>query len=345
MFALYPSCKYCTLHSLHSSCSLHPNSLSCTTCKTNYPTSKKFCSFKSIFCLLQFHILAKLPLIITYCFVLSHGLFIIWDKEWVALSTGLQDLPYYCDHPEELGLALDKPKAQESKRKAVISLKAFWKSQSHWEKVFHLEELDANVEMEAPEELDVMNLDYPKEVPPPPVPIPTPPAPVSGLKMWFFEPLLKQIPSNSSFPTWDKSALVSGPGKMMLEQDLWALAGDILQGAFNDLKEQLNHSSSQTPTPFSKASLIQFFELLSIINMSSANIIDFQQDELLQAYREYQGQKPPIEGAGGFTGQPVEGKEQGTYSSEILCEAFQGQHSVIGDSAIERDIGGTREQG
>ncbi|KIK53893.1 hypothetical protein GYMLUDRAFT_249934 [Collybiopsis luxurians FD-317 M1] len=32
---------------------------------TNYPSSKKFCSFKSVFWLLQFHILTKLPLIVT----------------------------------------------------------------------------------------------------------------------------------------------------------------------------------------------------------------------------------------------------------------------------------------
>ena len=77
--------------------------------------------------------------------------------------------------------------------------------------------MDANVEMEAPEELNAMDLDYPEEVPPPPTPIPTAPAhiwkavdtqsysEVSSLKTWFFEPLVKQVPSDGSSLTWDKS--------------------------------------------------------------------------------------------------------------------------------------------
>ncbi|KIK58881.1 hypothetical protein GYMLUDRAFT_245660 [Collybiopsis luxurians FD-317 M1] len=231
---------------------------------------------------------------------------------------GLQNVPYYCDHLEEFGLVLDRLRASKGKRKAVISSNAFQKSQLLRQERVHLGEpsckqvvpassckgkevvhdpIDVDVEMEALEELDAMNLDYPKEVPPPPVPVPTPPAPVSSLKTCFFEPLVKRVPSNDSSPTWDEmiqtaikcvvlriSAFVSGPRKMMLEQDLWVLADGILQGAFDNLKEQLNHSSSQPPALFSKASFLQFFESLSIINMSSMNIIDSQQDELLQVY-------------------------------------------------------------
>ncbi|KIK51715.1 hypothetical protein GYMLUDRAFT_251847 [Collybiopsis luxurians FD-317 M1] len=239
---------------------------------------------------------------------------------------GLQNVPYYCDHPEKLQLAWDRLRALEGKRKAVVSSNAFQKSQLLQQERVHLGEpsckqvvpalsckgkevicdpVDVDVEMEALEELDAMNLDYPEEVLPPPVPVLTPPTPiwkaidnqsyreVSGLKTWFFKPLIKRVPSDNSSSTWDKmiqtaiecvvlriSALVSGPGKMMLEQDLWALVDGILQGAFDNLREQLNHSSSQPPAPFSKASFIQFFESLSIINMSSANIIDSQQDEL-----------------------------------------------------------------
>ncbi|KIK66845.1 hypothetical protein GYMLUDRAFT_239070 [Collybiopsis luxurians FD-317 M1] len=129
IFGCYPSCEYCASHNLHSTCSLCPNSLSCATCEANYPSSKKFCSFKSVFRLLQFHILAKLPLVVAYCFVSSRGLFTIWDEEWTALVTGLGNVPYYCNHPEELGLALGGPRAPEGKRKAVISLNAFQKSQ------------------------------------------------------------------------------------------------------------------------------------------------------------------------------------------------------------------------
>ncbi|KIK55098.1 hypothetical protein GYMLUDRAFT_248899 [Collybiopsis luxurians FD-317 M1] len=229
---------------------------------------------------------------------------------------------------EELGLVSEKPWAQESKRKAVVSSEAFQKSQFHQEKGLLLGELsheyvipvlsqkgkevvqdpmDANVEMEGPEELNAMSLDYLEEVPPPPTPIPTVPAPiwkaidnwsyseVSSLKTWFFEPLVKQIPSDDSSSTWDKkhvilriTALVSGPGKMMLEQDLWALVDGMIQGVFNNLEAGLSQSSSQPPALFSNGSLIQFFESLSLINMTSMNIIDSQQDKLLQVYWEFQ---------------------------------------------------------
>ncbi|KIK58499.1 hypothetical protein GYMLUDRAFT_245923 [Collybiopsis luxurians FD-317 M1] len=285
IFRNYPSCEYCESHNLRSSCSLRPDSLLCSTCEANYPSSKKFCSFKSIFCLLQFHILAKLPLIVAYCIVSSRGLFAIWGEEWNALMTGLQKIPYYCNHPEELGLLSDRPRVSEGKRKAVVSLNAFRKSQllqqegiclgesSREQVVLHLyhkgkevvrDTTDVDMEMGIPEELDAMTLDYPKDVPPPPVPVPTPSTPVwkasnnqsyckvFGLKMWFFEPLIKQVPSNGSSPTRDKmiqtaiecvvmrmALLFAGPGKKMLEQDLWALVDGMIQGAFADLKEQL----------------------------------------------------------------------------------------------------------
>ncbi|KIK65266.1 hypothetical protein GYMLUDRAFT_240556 [Collybiopsis luxurians FD-317 M1] len=236
IFQNYPSCEYCASHNLHSTCSLCPNSLSCTTCEANYPSSKKFCSFKSVFQLLQFHILAKLPLIVAYCIVSSRGLFIIWGGEWTALTMGLQNVPYYCSHPEELGLLSDRPRASEGKRKAVISSNAFQKSQLLRQEGMHLGEpsrkqvptlshkgkevacdtVDVDVEMGAPEELDTMTLDYPEDVPPLPVPVLTPPAPVwkaidnwsyhevSSLKTWFFEPLIKRDPSDNSSSTRDK---------------------------------------------------------------------------------------------------------------------------------------------
>ncbi|KIK56813.1 hypothetical protein GYMLUDRAFT_247593 [Collybiopsis luxurians FD-317 M1] len=152
--------------------------------------------------------------------------------------------------------------------------------------------VDVDVEMEAPEELDAMNLDYPEEVPPPPVP-------VSGLKTWFFKPLIKQVPSDDSSPTWDKmiqtaierivlriSALVSGPGKMMLEQDLWALADGIVQGAFDDLEEQLNHSSSQPPIPFSKASFLQFLKRIKAENLQLKEQVSLRDSQLKEKDKE-----------------------------------------------------------
>ncbi|KIK50053.1 hypothetical protein GYMLUDRAFT_253314 [Collybiopsis luxurians FD-317 M1] len=330
IFGSYPSCEYCESHNLHSSCSLHPNSLSCGTCKVNYPSSKKFCSFKSIFRLLQFHILAKLPLIVAYCIMSSRGLFPIQGEEWNALMAGLQKTPYYCSHPEELGLSSDRLRTSEGKRKAVVSSNAFRKREPSREPIVLTssckgkevirDTADVDVEMGALEELDAMTLDYPKEVPPPPVPVLTPPAPVwkavdtpdplvdnqsycevSGLKTWFFEPLIKRDPFDDSSTTRDKmirtaierivtqiAELLSGPGKKILEQDLWVLADGMVQGIFNELEEQLNHPSSKPPALFSNSRLTQFVESLSMINLSSANTVDAQQDELLRAYWEYQ---------------------------------------------------------
>ncbi|KIK53633.1 hypothetical protein GYMLUDRAFT_250220 [Collybiopsis luxurians FD-317 M1] len=297
IFGSYPSCEYCELHNLHSSCSLCPNSLSCSTCKVNYPSSKKFCSFKSIFRLLQFHILAKLPLIVAYRIVSSRGLFPIWGEEWNALTAGLRKTPYYCSHPEELGLSSDRPRTPEGRRKAVVSSDAFRKSQLLREERVHLGEpscepivptssrkgkevvrdtADVDVEMGALEELDAMTLDYPEEVPPPPVPVPTPPSPVwkavdnrsyhevSGLKTWFFGPLVKRDPSDDSSTTRDEMIRTA------------------IERVVTQIAELL-----EPPTPFLNSGLTQFIESLSMINLSSANIIDAQQDELLRAYREY----------------------------------------------------------
>ncbi|KIK60663.1 hypothetical protein GYMLUDRAFT_244237 [Collybiopsis luxurians FD-317 M1] len=292
IFGNYPSCEYCELHNLHSSCSLCPDSLLCSTCEANYPSSKKFCSFKRLFA--------------------------IWGEEWNALTTGLQKIPYYCNHPEELGLSLDRPRVSEGKRKAVVSSNAFRKSQLLRQEGIRLGGLsreqvvpnlyrkgkevicdtaDVDVEMGTPEELDAMTLDYPEDVPPPPVPVLTPSAPiwkasdnrsyceVSSLKMWFFEPLIKQVPSDGSSPTWDEmiqtavecvvmrmALLFAGPGKKMLKQDLWALVDGMIQGAFADLEEQLQHSPSEPPVPFSSESLLRFVESLTVVNMTSANI-------------------------------------------------------------------------
>ncbi|KIK50183.1 hypothetical protein GYMLUDRAFT_253199 [Collybiopsis luxurians FD-317 M1] len=282
----------------------------------------------------QFHILAKLPLVIAYRFVSSRGKFIIRDEEWAALTTGLCNYPYYCEHPEELGLASEKPRAQEGKRKAVVSLNAFQKSQLLRQERVRLGELsrkpvvlalsrkgkevihdtvDIDVEMEVPDAMDSMDLDYPEDVSLASIPIPAAPAPVptkpaviwqvnnrwsysevSGLKIWFFEPLIKPVPSDSSILSRDEmiqtaikcvvtqiAELLSGPGKKMLEQDLWALADGIIQGIFNELEEQLKHPFSEPPTPFSNSRLTQFVKSLSMINLPSTNIVDAQQDELL----------------------------------------------------------------
>ncbi|KIK63387.1 hypothetical protein GYMLUDRAFT_241875 [Collybiopsis luxurians FD-317 M1] len=270
IFRSYPSCEYCESHNLHSLCSLHPNSLSCGTCKANYPSTP------------------------------PHRR-LLYRVKLRAVS--------YSGHPEELGLSSDRPRTPEGKRKAVVSSNAFQKSQLLREERVHLGELsrepivltssrkgkevvcdtaDVDVEMGAPEELDAMTLDYPKEVPPPPVPVPTTPAPVwkaidnrsycevSGLKTWFFKPLVKRDPSDNSSTTQDE------------KQDLWALADGMVQGVFNELEEQLNHPSSEPPALFSNSGLTQFVESLSMINLSSANIVDAQQDELLRAYQEYQ---------------------------------------------------------
>ncbi|KIK51522.1 hypothetical protein GYMLUDRAFT_252042 [Collybiopsis luxurians FD-317 M1] len=273
----------------------------------------------------QFHILVKLPLVVTYCFVLSCGNFVSRDEEWAALTTGLCDYPYYRKHPEELGLASEKLRVQEGKRKAVVSSNAFQKSQLLQQERVCLGEpsrkpvilapsckgkevvrdpVDNDVEMEVPDAMDSMDLDYLEDVSLAPVPIPAAPAPVlmkpaviwqadnrqsyhevSGLKIWFFEPLIKPVPSNSSNLSQDEmirtaiecvvtriAELLSGPGKKMLEQDLWALADGMVQGIFNELEEQLNHPSSEPPAPFLNSGLTQFIESLSMINLSSANI-------------------------------------------------------------------------
>ncbi|KIK51911.1 hypothetical protein GYMLUDRAFT_251669 [Collybiopsis luxurians FD-317 M1] len=291
IFALYPSCKYCALHNLQSSCSLRSNSLSCATCEMNYPTSKKFCLFKSIFRLLQFHILAKLPLVIAYRFVSSRGNFIIWDEEWAALTTGLHDYPYYCEHPEELGLASEKLRAQEGKRKAgksgessqllqqervhigEPSRKPVVPAPSHKGKEVVCDTVDINVEMEVPDAMDSMDLDYLEDVSLAPVPIPAAPAPVPTKSAVIWQVNNRQsymIRTVIECVVTQIAELLSGPGKKMLEQDLWALVDGMIQGVFNELKEQL------------------FIESLSMINLSSANIMDAQQDELLRVYWEYQ---------------------------------------------------------
>ncbi|KIK50496.1 hypothetical protein GYMLUDRAFT_252928 [Collybiopsis luxurians FD-317 M1] len=299
IFSHYPAYEYCALHGLHSSCSLHSNSLFCSTCESNYATSKKFCSFKSVFHLLQFHILAKIPLAVAYHYASSCGFFAIQDEEWTAIKTGLWSLPYYQDHLEELGFVSEKLRSQGVKRKAG--------------KEVVCDAVDDNVDMEVPKELDAMNLDYPEEVPPPPTPIPTASTPiwkavdnrsyseVSSLTTWFFEPLVKQVPSDGSSLTQDEmvkaavecvitrmASLFAGPGKKMLKQDLWALVDGLIQGVFAGLKEHLQQSPSKPPASFSSESLLCFVDSLSVINMTSANIIDAQQDELLQAYQEYQ---------------------------------------------------------
>ncbi|KIK49864.1 hypothetical protein GYMLUDRAFT_253491 [Collybiopsis luxurians FD-317 M1] len=277
IFRHYPACEYCASHNLQSTCSLHPNSLSCATCEMNYPSSKKFCSFKSVFRLLQFHILTKLPLVVAYHFVSSRGLFSIRGEEWDALTAGLQKIPYYGSHPEELGLSSDRPRAPEGKRKAVVSLTAFRKSQLLRQEREILGEPEEVPSTSAP-------------VPAAPAPAPTKPAvvwkvdnrqsycEVSGLKTWFFEPLVKPVPSDGTIPSRDD----------MMEQDLWALADGLVQGVFNDLEEQMKHPSSDPPAPFSNSGITQFIESLLMINLSSANIVDAQQDELFRAYREYQ---------------------------------------------------------
>ena len=117
VFEDYPACEYCASHGLQSTCFLCSNSLSCATCEANYPLSKKFCSFKSMFRLLQLHILAKLPLVVAYRFATSRGNFLIRDEEWAALVAGLRGLSYYQDHPEDLGLAPRIPKVQERVKK------------------------------------------------------------------------------------------------------------------------------------------------------------------------------------------------------------------------------------
>ncbi|KIK52183.1 hypothetical protein GYMLUDRAFT_251438 [Collybiopsis luxurians FD-317 M1] len=295
IFGHYPACEYCASHNLQSTCSLRPNSLSCATCETNYPSSKKF------------------------------WLFSIWGKEWDALTAGLQKIPYYGSHPKELGLSSDRPRAPEGKRKAVVSLTAFHKSQllrqereilgepsceqvvpalSCKGKEVIRDPVDVDVEMEAPDAMDSMELDYPEEVPSTSAPVPAAPAPaptkpaviwkvndrrsyheVSGLKTWFFEPLVKPVPSDGTILSRDDmirtaieciitrvAELLSSCSKVVMEQDLWALADGLVQGVFNDLEEQMKHPSSDPPTPFSNSGITQFVESLSMINLSSANI-------------------------------------------------------------------------
>ncbi|KIK54271.1 hypothetical protein GYMLUDRAFT_249723 [Collybiopsis luxurians FD-317 M1] len=281
IFGHYPSCEYCASHNLQSTCSLRPNFLSCTTCEVNYPSSK------------------------------NRGLFTIWDKEWTALTMGLRNVPYYGSHPEELGLLSDRLKVPEGKRKAVVSLTAFCKSQllqqerellgepsckqvvpapSRKGKEVICDPIDIDVEMEAPDTMESMELDYPEEVPStsalvPAAPAPTPTKPaviwkvndrqsyceVSGLKTWFFEPLIKPVPSDSTILSRDDmiraaieciimqvAELLSSCSKVMMEQDLWALADGLVQGIFNDLEEQMKHPSSEPPAPFSNSRLTQF---------------------------------------------------------------------------------------
>ncbi|KIK52773.1 hypothetical protein GYMLUDRAFT_250908, partial [Collybiopsis luxurians FD-317 M1] len=215
IFGHYPSCECCALHNLQSTCSLRPNSLSCATCEVNYPSSK------------------------------NRGLFTIRDKEWTALTMGLQNVPYYGSHPKELGLSSDRLKVPEGKRKAVVSSTTFCKSQllrqerellgepsreqvvpapSRKGKEVVCDPIDIDVEMEAPDAMESMELDYPEEVPSTSALVPAAPAPapmkpaviwkvndrqsyreVSGLKTWFFEPLIKPVPSNGTIPSRDDS--------------------------------------------------------------------------------------------------------------------------------------------
>ncbi|KIK60565.1 hypothetical protein GYMLUDRAFT_244138 [Collybiopsis luxurians FD-317 M1] len=286
IFRHYPSCEYCSSHNLQSTCSLHPNSLSCATCEVNYPSSK------------------------------NRGLFTIWDNEWTALAMGLQNVPYYGSHPKELGLLLDRPKAPEGRRKAVVSSTAFHKSQllrqerellgepsckqvvpapSRKGKEVICDPIDIDVEMEAPDAMESMELDYPEEVPSTSALVPAVPAPAP------MKPAVIWKVNNSTIPSQDDmiraaiecivtqvAELLFSCGKVMMEQDLWALADGVVQGIFNDLEEQMKHPSSEPPTPFSNSGLTQFIESLSMINLSSANIVDAQQDELLRAYQEYQ---------------------------------------------------------
>ncbi|KIK58887.1 hypothetical protein GYMLUDRAFT_245666 [Collybiopsis luxurians FD-317 M1] len=213
---------------------------------------------------------------------LSYPLISIMDCIPPSLPTGLQ--PIY----EDTYLANLSPKVLDRGKEVICDT------------------ADVNVEMGAPEELDAMTLDYPEDVPPPPVPVLTPSAPVwkasnnwsyrkvSSLKTWFFEPLIKQVPSNGSSLTRDEmiqtavehvvtrmASLFAGPRKKMLEQDLWALVDGMIQGAFADLEEQLQHSPSEPPAPFSSKSLLRFIESLTVMNMTSANILDCLETENL----------------------------------------------------------------
>ncbi|KIK58898.1 hypothetical protein GYMLUDRAFT_245677 [Collybiopsis luxurians FD-317 M1] len=256
IFGHYPSCEYCALHNLHSTCSLCPNSLLCATCEVNYPS-------------------------------------------------------------KELGLALGGPRALEGKRKAgesdesverellgELSCEQVIPALSRKGKEVICDPIDIDVKMEAPDTMESMELDYPEEVPSTSALVPAAPAPapmkpavvwkvnnrrsyceVSSLKTWFFEPLVKPVPSDSTIPSQDDmiraaiecivmqvTELLSGCSKVMMEQDLWALADGLVQGIFNDLEEQMKHPSSDPPAPFSNSRLTQFVESLSMINLSSANI-------------------------------------------------------------------------
>ncbi|KIK50010.1 hypothetical protein GYMLUDRAFT_253354 [Collybiopsis luxurians FD-317 M1] len=230
---------------------------------------------------------------------LSYPLISITDHVPSSLPTGLQ--PIY----EDTYLANSSPEVLD-RLSLQMPFERIIPTLSRKGKEVVCDTADVDVEMGALEELDTMTLDYPEEVPPPPVPVPTPPAPawkaidnwsyceVSGLKTWFFKPLVKRDPSNNSSTTWDKmiqtaiecivtrvAELLSGCSKVMLEQDLWALVDGLVQGVFNDLEEQMKNPSSNPPTPFLNSGLTQFVESLLMINLSSANIVDAQQDELL----------------------------------------------------------------
>ncbi|KIK56712.1 hypothetical protein GYMLUDRAFT_247503 [Collybiopsis luxurians FD-317 M1] len=136
--------------------------------------------------------------------------------------------------------------------------------------------VDVNVKMEAPDAMESMDLDHPEDVPPASAPIPAVPAPIP------MKPAVVCTPSSLV------AELLSSSSKTMMEQDLWTLADGLVQGIFNELKEQLKHPSSEPPALFLNCSLTQFIESLLMINLSSASIIDAQQDELFQAYWEYQ---------------------------------------------------------
>ncbi|KIK55096.1 hypothetical protein GYMLUDRAFT_248896 [Collybiopsis luxurians FD-317 M1] len=195
------------------------------------------------------------------------------DAYLANLSPEVLDRVAADEWKKELGLVSGGPRAPEGKRKAVVSSNAFRKSQLLRQEGIYLGEpsckqvvltlsckgkevvhvpVDVDVKMEAPEELDAMNLDYPEEAPPPPTPV------------WK-----AQVPSNGSSPTRDKmvktavecvvtrmALLFASPRKKMLEQILWALVDGLMQGAFAGLKEQLQHSPSKPPPSFSSKSLL-----------------------------------------------------------------------------------------
>ncbi|KIK60580.1 hypothetical protein GYMLUDRAFT_244154 [Collybiopsis luxurians FD-317 M1] len=298
IFQGFSPCEYCKSHGLSELCRIRPDSIFCATCEHNYPSAKKSCSFKNIFWLLQFHILAKLPIIVTHRIVEEKALYIIRPAEWRTLVESLSRISYYQEHPEELGLETPNQKQAEESKPPTHELP----------------------------DADVMELAYPPPSPPnqlstsvfqpasPSMPINSDPCvfwDLSGLKVWFFNEIVDVSsevvdPSHcEAGPSHRKAALqkvfermeshmaslLAGPGKILTEMDLWHIVDIVVAQAFTTIDEQLRKYPNLLPSHDDYATISSLSHTLTALLSDSACIINDQQGKLIKVYRDIAGLK------------------------------------------------------